>query len=478
MQLSTSSRPLPLATLDLKPPVASLSSVKCTAARQPRPMNILVIDDDPNIRKTVRSCLESLKHSATVVTSPRNALAEVSGSVFQLALIDIRLGLYSGLDLLPRLAVASPWTKIVVMTAYASIETAVEAVRRGAFDYLPKPFSPAQVELLIRKIMDADTAAQKAADPEDELRKACPEALLSSASYPMQQALALAQDVAKTEATVLLRGESGAGKSVMAQAIHLWSSRAGKPFVVASCPAMPEQLLEKELFGDVAEAPTGAAQDHPVRLMAGEDGTIFFDEIAELPLGLQAKLLRFIQEGVYERGGSVAHQRNMRVIAATKQDLALAVKEGRFREELYYRLNVMEIKVPPLRERREDIAPLAEHLLAFFARRNQLPARGFTSEALQALQQYSWPGNVRELRNTVERAAILCRTERAGPDLLPGTIVPQMPGFGIGSSVSLQQIEEAHIRRVVATAPSLEKAAEILGIDQATLWRRRKEYDI
>jgi NtrC-family two-component system response regulator AlgB len=295
----------------------------------------------------------------------------------------------------------------------------------------------------------------------------------------MQRAVSLGRQSAAADATILLRGESGTGKTVLARAIHSWGSRAAKPFGVISCPSFPPELLESELFGHVKGAFTGAVRDNPGRIASSEGGTLLLDEIGDLPLPLQPKLLRFVQDKEYERvGDSLTRKVDVRLIAATNTDLEEAVKEGRFREDLYYRLNVIPIEIPPLRERPGDIIALAERLLAFHGRNNHRAFLGFTDETRRALAAYLWPGNVRELSNTIERAAILCRTDRIDLECLPANFLPGDTAVKIGDSVSLDKIEEQHIRRILANAKSLQEAADILGIDQATLWRRRKKYGI
>jgi two-component system, NtrC family, response regulator AlgB len=277
----------------------------------------------------------------------------------------------------------------------------------------------------------------------------------------------------------LIRGESGTGKSVLARAVHQWSTRANKPFGVVSCAAVPPDLLEAELFGHVRGAFTGAVRDNPGRITACEGGTLFLDEIGDIAPSVQVKLLRFIQDREYERiGDSTPRRADVRIIAATNADLDKRVVEGLFREDLFYRLNVIDLTVPPLRDRPEDIMPLALDFLAFFARANRRTILGFTDDAAELLNAYSWPGNVRELRNAIERAVILGSGEHIGRVDLSENIAPSSDTPAIGDRVSLSTIEELHIRRVLAGASSLQEAADVLGIDQATLWRKRKSYGI
>jgi len=440
---------------------------------------ILVVDDEPNIRKTLTISLEAEGHWVVAVSNARDALSEANRRFFDLALVDLRLGTESGMSLLPALLAACPWVKIVVITAYASIDTAVEAMRRGAFDYLPKPFTHDQVAALTRKIVEVRALEQKVASLQEALNQVVPEADLASRNPAMQRTLEMAHKVADSAATILIRGESGTGKTVLARAIHSWSRRAGNTFGMVSCPSLSPELLESELFGHVKGAFTGALRDHPGRIAACEGGTLFLDEIGDLPLRLQPKLLRVLEDKEYERVGDlVTRKADVRIIAATSLDLEEAVKERRFREDLFYRLNVVEIVVPPLRERREDILPLAERLLAFFARQNHRRLQGFSAEARDRLQDYDWPGNARELRNTMERAVLLGSGERLGMEHLPLHLAPAKPEPQVGDLVSLEVIEERHIRRVLAATRSFDEAAQVLALDPATLWRRRKKYGI
>lgn len=442
-------------------------------------LNILIVDDEVNIRKTLSVCLETEGHKVIAVSNFQDALAEASRRSFELAFVDLRLGTEDGLDLIPALQATTPWLKIIVITAYASVDTAVEAMRRGATDYIPKPFTPPQVKLAVQKMFEMRTLEHRIAALQEDLGRLNPEVDFSSTNPAMQRAVNLARQVAPSDATILLRGESGTGKTVLARAIHSWSNRAAKPIGIISCPTFSFELLESELFGHVKGAFTGAVRDNPGRIAACEGGTLVLDEIGDLPLALQPKLLRFVQEREYERVGDYTTRKaNVRLIAATNADLEQAVKEGRFREDLFYRLNVIQIEIPPLRERPDDVVLLAEKLLVFYGRNNHQAFSGFSEEALQGLKQYSWPGNVRELSNVIERAAILCRTDRVGIECLPTNLLPNESLPNIGDPVTLEKIEEQHIRRILATTKSLQEASDILGIDQATLWRRRKKYGI
>jgi len=442
-------------------------------------LNVLIIDDEANIRKLLTVCLESRGHQVTAVSNGKDARAEADRQVFDLVFVDLRLGTENGLDLISPILGACPWIKIVVITAYASIDTAVEAMRRGATDYIPKPFTPEQVQLVTDRVATVRGMERRIATLQEDLARLHPEVSFSSRHPDMQRAVELARQVAASEAVVLLRGPSGTGKTVLARAIHGWSRRANKPFGTISCPTLGPDLLESELFGHVKGAFTGALRDNIGRVAACEGGTLFLDEIGDLPLTLQPKLLRFIQDREYESVGDQRTKKaDVRIITATNTNLEKAIQEGRFREDLYYRLNVIEIDVPSLAGRPDDVENLAENMLEFFGAQNHKMLKGFSDPAIKALRQYSWPGNIRELRNAVERAAILCATDTIQIEHLPVSIAPHTPPVQLGDHVSLKTMEEHHIRRVVSTTRTLQEAAAILGIDQATLWHKRKQYGI
>ncbi len=334
-------------------------------------MNILVIDDDASLRRTLRVSLEVLGHEAVEVSDAAGALELLARRPFEIALLDLRLAQEHGLDLLPRLLNLAPGLNVVIVTAYATIETAVEAMRRGAFDYLPKPFTPDQLRVVLDRIARMRRLQFQVEDLEEQVRSVVPEVDLQTNEPAMRQALDIAFKTAASEATILLRGESGTGKGVVARAIHARSSRAAGPFVTISCPSLSAELLESELFGHVQGAFTGAVRDTIGKVAVAEGGTLFLDEIGDLPLTLQPKLLRLLQEKCYERVGETRTRAgNVRVIAATNHNLETEITAGRFREDLFYRLNVIEVTLPPLRQRAADILPLAEHLLRFFARQN------------------------------------------------------------------------------------------------------------
>jgi NtrC-family two-component system response regulator AlgB len=443
-------------------------------------MNVLLIDDDDSLRRTTRIALESMDHKVTEAASGERALEMLGRRPFQIALLDLRLGEESGLEVLPQLLALSPGLQIVVITAYATIETAVEAMRRGAADYLPKPFTPGQLRLVLERIAKVRRLESTVDELADRVRAAVPEADLVTAEPAMRAALDVAFKAAVSDAAVLVRGENGTGKGVLARAIHARSLRADAPFVTVACPSLSAELLESELFGHVQGAFTGAVRDTTGKVAAAEGGTLFLDEIGDLPLALQPKLLRLLQEKQYERVGETRTRAcDVRVLAATNRKLEADIVAGRFREDLFYRLNVIEITLPPLRERRGDILPLAERLTEFFARQSGKTIEGFSEEARVALLRHSWPGNIRELRNAIERAVILAGAPELGvADLPPSLGRPLEAGIDVGARVTLEQLEEEHVRRILAATATIEEAAAVLGIDPSTLWRKRKRYGL
>jgi NtrC-family two-component system response regulator AlgB len=353
-------------------------------------------------------------------------------------------------------------------------------MRRGAFDYLPKPFTPDQLRAVLERWALVGRLRHQVAELQEQVRAITPEPDLQTQEPIMRQALDVAFQVATTEATVLLRGESGTGKGLLARAIHSRSSRSKGPFVTVHCPSLSGELLESELFGHVRGSFTGAVQDTEGKVAAAEGGTLFLDEIGDLPPALQPKLLRLLQDRCYERiGETQTRSADVRILAATNRDLQAAVASGHFREDLYYRLNVIEVELPPLRRRPNDVLPLAEHLLRFFARQTGKTVKGFSPEARAALTQHSWPGNVRELRNAVERGVILATGSEIDRIHLPTQVGTAAPArIEVGGAVTLDALEAEHIRRVLASSPSLDHAAGTLGIDPSTLYRKRKRYGL
>ncbi len=439
----------------------------------------LVVDDEKNIRTTLSLYLESLGCKVVSVATEDAALSASVQDTFELAFVDLHLQASNGLDLIPKLLHENPSMAIVVVTAYAKIETAVEAIRRGAVDYLPKPFSPAQIKQLVARLAETATIKSKVVTLQGELEAVAPDAELSTASAKMRTALEHLWKAAESESAVLLRGESGTGKNVVARALHARSPRASRPFVTVNVGTLSDELLLSELFGHARGAFTGAVRDHAGRVELANAGTLFLDEIGELSSIAQTRLLRFLQEKQFERLGEArTRHADVRIVAATNRDLEVLVKEGRFREDLFYRLSIVDVSLPPLRERREDILPFCRHFLSFFAHGMRRPIPMLSSEAELLVNNYAWPGNVRELRNTIERALVFSAAQVLTPEFFPDrmqTLSTRRPE--VGGGFTLDQIEREHIQRIMARTPTQEEAAKILGIDTTTLWRKKKRFE-
>jgi NtrC-family two-component system response regulator AlgB len=444
-------------------------------------LRVLVIDDEKNIRTTLAFCLEQAGCQVTAVASADGALDALSQQAYDLAFLDVRLGQSSGLDLIPKLIAVCPSLMVVIVTAYATLDSAVEAIKRGAADYLAKPFTPEQIRHLVDQSVKQRDIKRQLTELEGRLREAAPETDLESDSPKVRAVFEIATKVAASDAPVLLRGESGTGKSVLARWIHSLSPRNRQPFIVVNCPTLSEELLASELFGHAKGAFTGAVRDQPGRVEAAEGGTLFLDEIGDISPSLQAKLLRFIEEKEFDRlGENKTRHADVRTLAATNRDLEELMRQGLFREDLLYRLNVIELELPPLRERPEDILRLAQRFLLFFARSARRQPPELSQAAQVALKSYHWPGNVRELRNTVERAVILWPAQVIEPQAFPAHIAAQVKSAEapqVGGNFSLEDIEREHIARVVGRSPTLDDAAAVLGIDSSTLWRKRKKYE-
>jgi NtrC-family two-component system response regulator AlgB len=445
-----------------------------------KPMQVLIIDDEANIRRTTSVLFESLGHEVVAVGNGKSALDQVAKGSFDVAFLDLKLDDEDGLELLPKLLQQDSQLEIVVFTAYASVETAVEAMRRGAADFVPKPFTPEQIRRVFDRITKTRRLELHVAELESRLSLNTPGAGLETAEPAVKKILEVALKAAAAPATVLLLGESGTGKSVLAKTIHDHSAQREGAFITTSCPSLSRELLESELFGHVRGAFTGAISDKVGKVAAATGGTLFLDEIGELPLEIQPKLLRLLQEREYERVGETrVRKANARIIAATNRDLEQEVQAGRFREDLFYRLNVISIHVPPLRERRADIEHMAAAYLESFARQCGKRIEGFSPGCLQAIRQYAWPGNIRELRNYVERAVILAAGSRIELSDLPDKLSqPHAPVNGrgpqVGDLVDLEQLEQEHIQRVLDQTNTIEEAARVLGVNPATLYRKRK----
>jgi NtrC-family two-component system response regulator AlgB len=449
------------------------STIPATSARH---LNVLVVDDEKNIRTVLVACLESAGCRVVEAATIASARGALERTAFDLAFLDLRVGEENGLDFLPTVVTKSPSTDVVIITAFATISTAVDAIHKGARDYLPKPFTPAQIRHIVDRVARERELEREVVALRSQLDHAAPELDFTSEAASMRQLFDLLDKAGAHDVPVLLRGENGTGKSVLARRLHYMSERHDRPFVVVNCPTLSEELLASELFGHAKGAFTGAVRDQAGRVEVAEGGTLFLDEIAELPPALQAKLLRFVQDHEFERiGENQTRRADVRIVAATNRDLDDEVKAGRFRQDLLYRLNTFELVVPPLRERREDIVAMARRFVAFFGKKTRAQ---LTTEAEAALMRYDWPGNVRELRNAIERAAIISGGAVIGLSALPERIAGEKRDRPyVGGDFSLDDIEREHMTRVLERAATLEEGARILGIDTSTLWRKRKKLE-
>jgi NtrC-family two-component system response regulator AlgB len=413
------------------------------------------------------------------------ALEALERGHFDVVFLDLWLGADAGLELLPELLRRQPGVGVIVVTAYASIESAVNAIKRGAVDYVPKPFTPDQIRLAAHRVVEAQRLRRRLVELQEELDESGEPAFFESRSPFCLRFLQTAARAAASDAVLLLRGESGTGKNVLARWIRATSPRSDAPFITVNCPALSGDLMTSALFGHRKGAFTGAVADAAGKVQEAESGTLLLDEVGELTADAQARLLRFLNDRTYERLGEARErQADVRLIAATNRDLEAEVKSGRFREDLFYRLNVVTLTLPALRERPEDVLLMAHHYLAVFSQKQRRHGLTFSEAAERAMQQHVWPGNLRELRNAVERAVILGPRELIDPSDLglaihsSSTANGTLPAAQVGALISIDLLEREHIARVVAQASSLEAAARILDIDATTLQRKRKKYGL
>lgn len=436
--------------------------------------SIIVIDDEINILKTLKIGLEAIGFEVEGFTNPLDALEKVHERSYDIAFIDLMMKPLGGLQVLSEIRALSPETTSVMISAYGTVDTAVEAIKGGAFDFLEKPFDLKELQIFTEKAYEHHLLRVEVRKLRRELATRESGFEIDTRNGLMRQQLELARQVADSLVTVLIEGESGTGKEIIAQYIHSQSARSDKPFVKVSCAALAESLLESELFGHAKGAFTGALKDREGRFESADGGTIFLDEISEIPQNIQVKLLRFLQHREFERvGENVTRKVDVRVIAATNRQLSSLIGSGSFREDLYYRLNTVLIVLPPLRDRPEDILLLVHHFLKKFSKERVVD---LSPEALKILTAYRWPGNIRELEHVVERAVLLAREGDISPHHLPAEL--QNDRNGSSGLLSLEEIERQHIARVLRVAKDLEEASRVLAIDPATLWRKRKKYGL
>ncbi len=443
------------------------------------PFRVLVVDDETIVRESLGSWFKEDGCDVVTTSSARDALRLASERRFDVALLDVKMPGMDGLDLQARLAEAAPDLSIILMTAYASVETAVRALKQGAYDYIVKPFDPEELSLLVRRAQEHRSLRAENQRLKQSIEAAAAPTPLVGDSAAMRQVKELVRTVAPTDATVLVAGRSGTGKELVARALHAGSPRRWNPLVTVHCGALAEGVLESELFGHEKGAFTGASYHHKGKFEQADGGTVFLDEIGEVSAKVQVELLRVLEEKRVTRvGGKQPISTDFRLVAATNRDLPAMVKTGLFREDLYWRLNVVSVTIPPLSERLDDVEPLALHFVERFAKQMNLRELRFTPDAMAALAAHTWPGNVRELQNAIERAVVLGKPPLIGVNDLPVSVTsPSAPRRASGRT--LADVERVHVESVLGeTGWNVTRAAEILDVDRGTLYHKIQRYGI
>lgn len=438
---------------------------------------ILIVDDELILRESLAGWLLRDGHEVETASSGEEALDKIKETRFDILLVDIKMEGISGLDVLKTVKENDPDVAVVMITAYGSIQTAIEAIKKGAFDYLLKPFDPNELGVLIEKILGNQAQARENLYLREQFKETTRFESLIGQSRLMQEIFELIQDIASSNSTVLITGETGTGKGLAAKAIHSHSPRCHGPFVVVNCGAIPENLMESELFGYQKGAFTDAKATKKGRLEMAHGGTLFLDEIGEISMRMQIDLLRVLEDRIFYRvGGTQPIEADFRIIAATNRDLQTAITKGTFREDLYYRLNVIYFKMPSLKERKEDIPLLAEHFLHRFSQETNKQIDIISREAMDEMMLYEWPGNVRELENAIERAVVIAKRRNILPEDLP---IFRPDNICIPSVNTLEEIEKSHIYRIICENEwNISVTAKVLGIDRSTLYSKIKRYNL
>jgi DNA-binding NtrC family response regulator len=440
-------------------------------------IKILIVDDELIMRESLAGWLERDGHAVQTAASGEEAMEKLKQTHFDIFLVDIKMEGMSGLEVLRRIKESDPDAEVVMITAYGSIPSAIEAMKDGAYDYMLKPFDPNELGVLIEKIIQHQQQARENIYLKEQYKERTRFESMIGQSKPMQEIFDLVCAVAPMDSTILITGETGTGKGLAAKAIHTNSSRREGPFVTVNCGAIPEHLMESELFGYQKGAFTDAKRTKKGRLELAHGGTLFLDEIGEISMRMQIDLLRVLEDGVFYRvGGTQPIEADFRVIAATNRKLEAAIKEGSFREDLYYRLNVISFKMPSLNQRKEDIPLLAEHFLYRFAQETNKTINKISREAMDEMMLYDWPGNIRELENAIERAVVVGREREILPVDLPIFCHELPPPIRANS---LAEVEKAHIKQVlIENQWNIARSAKILEIDRSTLYSKIKRYEI
>jgi DNA-binding NtrC family response regulator len=450
------------------------------STRTPAP-RLLIVDDELHVRESLSRWFIEDGYEVDAASDAKEALAALGRRSYDVVITDIKMPGMDGLELQRRIREVNPKAAIVLITAYASVSTAVQALKDGAYDYVTKPFDPEALSRVVAKACERMRLEEENTRLKERLEASTPE-LVVGKSPAMQKVMSLVEAVAGTDTTVLIRGESGTGKELVTRLIHSRSKRCFGPFVAVNCGALPEGVLESELFGHEKGSFTGASGRHKGKLELADGGTLFLDEIGEISPKVQVELLRALEDHKITRvGGTQEVPVDFRVICATNRDLEEAVRAGTFREDLYYRINIFTITIPPLRDRPEDILPIAQHFLQRFAQSMGRKVTGFAPEAQELLRRHPWPGNIRELANAVERALVVCRDGEVHREHLP---ITALSGGGpveheSATSLPLEEIERRHILRVLdAQGFNISRSARILGIDRVTLYNKIRRYNI
>ena len=439
-------------------------------------VRILVVDDEAIVRESLGDWLKDADYQVFTAESGQEALKVIEKEKPVIMIADLVMPGMDGIELMKRAKARQPGIEVIIITAYASIPTAITAMKEGAYDYIEKPFCPERAELLVKKLAEHQELIEENLTLRQRLEDRYHFENIITKSSKMQRLIELIKVVGKSNATVLITGESGTGKELVARATHSQSSRHNKPFIAVSCAALPESLLESELFGHEKGSFTGAYTQKKGKFEFAHGGTIFLDEVGEMSANIQVHLLRVLEEKEFTRvGGNEPIRVDLRVISATNKDLRKAIEKQEFREDLYYRLNVVNIELPPLRERKEDIPLLAEHFLNKFAADNRKEVTGFSPDAMEFLLGYDWPGNVRELENAIERAVILAKDSLITVADLPQENLSLVRLASTGKN--LKEVEKNHVLNVLRkTGGNYSEAARILGISRMTLYNKAKEY--
>ncbi len=437
---------------------------------------ILVIDDEPNILKMIELSLSSSGYLPEIFSNPQEGISRAKEIFFDLAFIDLKMQPINGIEVLEELKKISPDTTVVLMTAYGSIETAVEAIKKGAYDYITKPFTHKEFIHIVDRVYEHHKMSRKIEGFKYQLGEIYESNEIITSNNAVKEILRIAQDIADSDIPILIEGESGTGKEILAKFIHSISSRSSNPFIAVNCSAIPENLFESEMFGHVKGAFTNALKDRIGRVEFADTGTLFLDEVGDIPKSMQVKLLRFLQNMEYERiGESITRKVDIRIICATNKKVEEELKSGNLREDFYYRIEGVKLFLPPLRERKEDIPLLLNHFIKKYSNGKKFI---INDDLLNYLIDYDWPGNIREFETVVKRLLVFAKDNIIKSEYLPIEILNFKPKEVQKEILTIEELEKQHIKEVLKIATNTKEAAKILGISETTLWRKKKLYNL